>query len=34
MVWDGNVRENLDYTSEFAAEAKTRGIPVFEIRAM
>jgi hypothetical protein len=34
MVWDGNVRETLDYTSEFAAEAKTRGIPVFEIRTM
>ena len=34
LVWDGNVRETLDYTSEFAAEAKTRGIPVFEIRTM
>jgi len=34
MVWDGNVRETPDYTSEFAAEAKTRGIPVFEIRTM
>ena len=34
MVWDGNVRETPDYTLEFAAEAKTRGIPVLEIRTM
>ena len=32
MVWDGNVRETQDYTSEFARDAKTRGMPVFEIR--
>jgi len=34
MVWDGNVRETLDYAPEFAAEAKARGILVFEIRTM
>ena len=31
MVWDGNVRETPDYTSEFGAEAKARGMAVFEI---
>jgi hypothetical protein len=31
MVWDGNVRETPDYTSEFGADAKARGMTVVEI---
>jgi hypothetical protein len=32
MVWDGNVRETPDYTSEFGDEARARGMAVFEIK--
>jgi hypothetical protein len=31
MVWDGNVRNTPDYTSEFGTEAKARGMTVVEI---
>jgi hypothetical protein len=34
MVWDGNVRESPDYTSEFGAEAKARGMTVVEINTV
>lgn len=31
MVWDGKSRGNPDYTAEFGAEARKRGLVVFEI---
>jgi hypothetical protein len=31
MVWDGNVRETPDYTSEFGEDARARGMKIFEV---
>ena len=34
VVWDGNVRDSPDYTSEFGAEARAQGMPVFTIKTV
>jgi hypothetical protein len=34
MVWDGEVREKPDYTAEFGADARARGLAVFDIRTL
>ncbi|MGH7505585.1 MAG: hypothetical protein ACRELX_08025 [Longimicrobiales bacterium] len=32
LVWDGTARDGTDLTADFAAKARSRGIPVAEIR--
>ena len=34
MVWDGTTQEGEDYTAEFGADARRRGLPVYEIQTL
>jgi hypothetical protein len=34
MVWDGEARETPDYTAEFGADARKRGLAVFDLRTL
>jgi hypothetical protein len=34
VIWDGEVRDKPDYTSEFRTDAHRRGLVVFEIRTV
>ena len=34
MVWDGEVRDKPDYTSQFRIDARERGLAVFDVRTL